>query len=1143
VQTVTPSSVKIWFSLQAQLGTYKSLIATAQGGAFVSGSTPSSGTWNNVNDGNWTTSVTFTKPGSPGQYAIYRFNNTETKTIYKVGILPMTSGDVNSMVKDFRIQVSTTGTNDGDFTTVLSGSVGSGNTYMYNYYTFTPVQAKYVKIILDSNQIGNYSSYDMCINDFEVYEYATDTSNYKLYYSNASASNPPADLWDILPPGRDANTVALIYFTEGSGATANDYSSSGVNDMSLLNSPSWGDARSQGLPLAMGPYYVSFSSSSSQTGYISSNCPNKHCTIEYWFDGDQSGGQWWPAMQSGGLKMRWYSYSPSCKFDSPFTEIGPQATYLNISSWYHVALVHDSNGDTYDYLYYYVDGILHSSASLSNSGNTGTSSFRIAGDGTTCTSLKAGVIRISDIPRTNFEYALKANQTMFEISSEETYYTSNGIFTSSSIDYDDGLSEDANVVSWDNISWNDTETNGDIKYQVEYWDGDSWELVPDGVLAGNSTGFDDSPINISGLNTTTYNQIRIKANFTYSGGTPILSDWTCRWKVLTAPTSVSASDGTYATKVQVTISPVTGAAGYKVYRSSTLDGTYSYVGSTETTTFNDTSVTATINLGTFTATDGTYYNKVRLSCTASTQASSTYYYKASAYNSTGGEGPMNTTGDPGYAQGSIYSGGWEYYYATTSGGTKNTITTSAVSPYDYTGGPDASMSTPTVTATTNLCDRVEINTSNVNITPGTTWYYYCKAKTTDGLVSGFSNEDSGYEQGTVDSSGYKVQYTTSPTGTSYTEIATATSMPMNDYSIALTVNAPTSVTATDGQPGGIQISLSGASVSYATRYYRVSYKTTDGFYSPWSHTSGGTEGHKYDTINPNGYSYWRCTTADGTYSQIASNKGTSYTDPVYGIISPPTSVSATNNEVSQITITWSGESAANSTTYFYKAKAKSLSCGTESSLSTAYDSGYSTPTITDRSVCWDSVAGGTYSNCQTGVTSGWAQTGLANNFGPRYYKVKVYSADTGWSSLSSSYGTGYTAAAAADVSCNKNTSVWYQGDRNVYTFDFSSTKLNNQEIEYYKYIWDRSNNTQASGSSNQWLKTEGTKSLTPYNSKKNYLHVVPYNKANQARIAGDEPDGTKHYGPFYFVDTGRLLRHGKFFDDDGNLIEEGPKSP
>jgi hypothetical protein len=78
------------------------------------------------------------------------------------------------------------------------------------------------------------------------------------------------------------------------------------------------------------------------------------------------------------------------------------------------------------------------------------------------------------------------------------------------------------------ISWNDTEqVNSDIKYQLEYYTGSGWSLVPDSALAGNSSGFDGSPVDISSI-LTDYGQVRLTANLssTYSTDVPSIQDWT-----------------------------------------------------------------------------------------------------------------------------------------------------------------------------------------------------------------------------------------------------------------------------------------------------------------------------------------------------------------------------------------------------------------------------------------------------------------------------------------------------------------------------------------------------------------------------------------------------------------------------------------
>ncbi|MBI4670462.1 MAG: hypothetical protein HY741_02170, partial [Chloroflexi bacterium] len=63
-------------------------------------------------------------------------------------------------------------------------------------------------------------------------------SLYQLYYDNAAAVNPPASIDDVMPPGKDANTVGLWHFNEGAGTTVND--SSGNNQHATIQTTSGG---------------------------------------------------------------------------------------------------------------------------------------------------------------------------------------------------------------------------------------------------------------------------------------------------------------------------------------------------------------------------------------------------------------------------------------------------------------------------------------------------------------------------------------------------------------------------------------------------------------------------------------------------------------------------------------------------------------------------------------------------------------------------------------------------------------------------------------------------------------------------------------------------------------------------------------
>jgi Domain of unknown function (DUF2341) len=101
-----------------------------------------------------------------------------------------------------------------------------------------------------------------------------------------------------------------------------------------------------------------------------------------------------------------------------------------------------------------------------------------------------------------------------------------GSVVSSAIDFDEGSG-----LKWQSVSFNNTTPgSSDILYQIEYLNGDTWELIPNGALAGNSTGFTNSPIDISNVSRITYNTIRLKANLAcVSGNCPTLNDWTVTW--------------------------------------------------------------------------------------------------------------------------------------------------------------------------------------------------------------------------------------------------------------------------------------------------------------------------------------------------------------------------------------------------------------------------------------------------------------------------------------------------------------------------------------------------------------------------------------------------------------------------------------
>lgn len=110
-----------------------------------------------------------------------------------------------------------------------------------------------------------------------------------------------------------------------------------------------------------------------------------------------------------------------------------------------------------------------------------------------------------------------------------------GTTTSDAIDFTDGTSGNA----WGTLAFTDVETSSDLKYHIEYFVDDAWTLIPDSDLAGNSSGFDASPVSLLGLDTGTYPTIRLVAVLTDSGASPQLQDWTVNWGYKILPPTIS----------------------------------------------------------------------------------------------------------------------------------------------------------------------------------------------------------------------------------------------------------------------------------------------------------------------------------------------------------------------------------------------------------------------------------------------------------------------------------------------------------------------------------------------------------------------------------------------------------------------------
>ncbi len=90
----------------------------------------------------------------------------------------------------------------------------------------------------------------------------------------------------------------------------------------------------------------------------------------------------------------------------------------------------------------------------------------------------------------------------------------------------------SNLIRWDKFFFTDQEPeNTDLTYQIYFASGTDWILIPNSDLPGNSTGFDNSPVDFSNLATSTYSQLKLRGNFSTNStnSSPTLYDWQVSW--------------------------------------------------------------------------------------------------------------------------------------------------------------------------------------------------------------------------------------------------------------------------------------------------------------------------------------------------------------------------------------------------------------------------------------------------------------------------------------------------------------------------------------------------------------------------------------------------------------------------------------
>jgi hypothetical protein len=113
----------------------------------------------------------------------------------------------------------------------------------------------------------------------------------------------------------------------------------------------------------------------------------------------------------------------------------------------------------------------------------------------------------------------------------QVYQSNSGTITSDPIAFTLVPSQ----LTWGEVLWDTTEPSGtDVEMQVLYESGGTCTtLVPDLALPGNAAGFQvsASPLNLSGLSTTTYDGLCLRATLTSTNtNLPTLNDWTLSWE-------------------------------------------------------------------------------------------------------------------------------------------------------------------------------------------------------------------------------------------------------------------------------------------------------------------------------------------------------------------------------------------------------------------------------------------------------------------------------------------------------------------------------------------------------------------------------------------------------------------------------------
>ena len=482
------------------------------------------------------------------------------------------------------------------------------------------------------------------------------------------------------------------------------------------------------------------------------------------------------------------------------------------------------------------------------------------------------------------------------------------------------------------------------------------------------------------------------------------------YRAITPPTSVSATDGTFTTKVDIFWGLSTGATYYEIWRNtsnnpggaSQLSGTPSSGPYSDTTAMPgiqyyywvkgcvSTSCSYFSNYDTgfmgltpptgITASDGTYTNHVEISWNSSSGAN---YYQIwrNTSNSPGGASllPASPTTSP--HNDTTANPGEHYYYWVKA--CASVTGCSALSAYDD-GYRAITPPTSNFASDGTYTDKVEISWSS---STGATFYQVWRNT---------SNTTAGASQlpGTPANSPYN-DTTATPGSLYYYFVKGCNSIGCSDFSSSnpgyRAITPPTGVSATDGNhTDKVEISWS---ASTGATYYQV-----------WINTSNTTAGASQLPGAPASSPYNDTTATPGTqyyyWVKGCSTSGCSdfsSSNPGYKAITPPTGVSATDgSHTDMVEISWSASTGA--TFYEVWRNTTSTTVGASQIPGTPATSPYNDTTATPGTQYYYFVKGCSTSGCSDfsssnpGYRAISAPTGLSASDGMYIDKV-----ETSWS--------------------------------------------------------------------------------------------------------------------------------------------------